>query len=137
MADRFLGRWELIPELSIFQTGTPAVSGLCTIELHGRMCHVAIAWRELGAEGDQTVGFASPIDGEIQRTPAYRPGFPDGFSLIRVDEGTLDSHAYIGDEVVMYSRRAASADGQLLSTVHEQNLPGQPHSRNFQVYRRL
>ena len=137
MADLFLGRWELVPELSIFQRGTPPESGLTVIQLQGTMCHVAISWRAPGDEGDQHLGFACPITGEIQRSDAAPAGVPNGFSLTRVNERTLDSHAYIDSELVMYSRRVTTTDGTLLATTHHQNLPNTPQSTNYQLYRRL
>lgn len=137
MADLFLGRWQLVPELSIFQRGEPPESGITVIQLQGQMCHVAMAWRAVGAEGDQHVGFAAPLTGEIQRNPSAPRGVPNGFSLTRVNNRTLDSSAYIDGLEVMYSRRATTTDGTLMATTHHQFLPNTPATTNYQLYRRI
>lgn len=134
--DLFLGTWQLIPELSLYAVGTPPASGLYVIERVATGLALRIEWTMQPDEPIRTTTFGGPDDGTVQAMPSGTPG-PDGFSLQRVDERTLDSSAFREGTVIAYARRVASHDGQLLTVVQESNLPDGKSFRNFQVYRRV
>lgn len=133
--DLFLGTWMLIPELSLYAMGIPPASGLYVIERVATGLVVRVEWTMQPSEPTRSTGFGGPDDGSVQAMPAGAPG-PDGFSLQRIDERTLDSSAFREGKVIAYARRVASLDGQLLSVVQESNTPDGKSFRNFQVYRR-
>ncbi|HEU4556878.1 MAG TPA: hypothetical protein VFS20_03475 [Longimicrobium sp.] len=137
--DLFLGSWELIPELSLYEFGPLPAS--CTYEIseHDERVHVCMRWA-MSADGPESrTEFAGPGDGSRQRLPGSGepPPEPVSFSLTRVDERTLESRAFRGDHVFAFARRVASTDGELLAIVQEGESPEGSRFRNFQVYRRL
>jgi hypothetical protein len=136
--DLFVGHWELIPELCLYEFGSAPVSGAYRIEKEGTKLRITIEWR-MDADADpQSTGFAAPADGSMQPLVAAAPASgPDSFSLSRVDQQTLDSAAFRDEEQVAYARRVASSDGQLLAVMQEARDPDGMRYRNFQVYRRL
>lgn len=138
MPDLFLGTWDLIPELSLYAAGSPPAAGRYTIAAapDGTL-QLSIAWQPAGSESWQQLGFGGPADGTPQPLPGASLGAPDRFTLTRVDGRTLDSAAHSGEECVAWARRAASADGALLSVVQELRTADGSRVRNFQVYRRV
>jgi len=135
-SDLFLGTWQLTPELSLYAMGTPPASGLYVIERGTTGLALRVEWTMQLGEPVRTTAFGGPDDGTVKAMPSGTPG-PDGFSLQRVDERTLDSSAFREGKVIAYARRVASHDGQLLTVVQESNLPDGKSFRNFQVYRRV
>jgi hypothetical protein len=130
--DRYLGQWELVPELCLYQHGEPPTWGIYDIQLHGDDITIAIQWGDVDGATHE-IGFASTPDGIVRESDA--PGITH-FSLTRVSELMLDSAAIADGRQVAYARRAASPSGDLLTTVQTASTPdGVPFS-NFQVYRR-
>lgn len=128
----YLGHWQLVPELCIYQQGEPPASGLYEIAEDGEQIVISIKW-ETAAGETQSASFAGPPTGE--QLPIEAPGVSH-LSISHVDELTLDSAAYLDGKEIMYARRAVSSQGDLLSTV--QTLHGEAGSvSNFQVYRRI
>lgn len=135
--DLYLGDWQLIPELCLYEFGSAPVSGAYRIASEGEKYRITIEWRMDAESEPQNTGFAAPADGSVQPLPAAASASgPDSFSLIRVDGRTLDSAAYRDGERVAYARRVASADGELLAVMQEALDPEGVRYRNFQVYRR-
>ena len=136
-ADLYLGDWELIPELCVYEFGSAPVTGAYLIAKQGRKLRITIEWSMSAGTEAQSTGFEAPPDGSPQPVPAGVTGSgPDTFTLTRVDERTLDSAAFRGEEQVAYARRVASVDGALLAVVQEARDPHGERYRNFQVYRR-
>lgn len=138
-ADLYLGTWELVPELSLYELGPVPASGTYEITRAGEGVQVRIRWTMQAGGPEQSTAFGGPADGVPQALPAAaaQGGGPDAFSLTRVDGRTLDSAALRGGAVVAYARRVASVDGGLLATVQEGSRPDGSRFRNFQVYRRV
>ena len=138
--DRILGRWQLVPELSVYQAGSPPASGLYVISRSGDRFDFSISWQtELGGP-EVSVSFGGPGDGSVQslNVPVDAPaGTPDALTITRVDDAILDSEARAAGRVVAYARRQVSDDGQLLAIMQEVRLPDGRGLRNFQVYRRI
>ncbi len=128
----YLGKWQLVPELCIYQQGEPPISGVYELTGIPGGVDVQIAWED--SEGNAlTTGFNGPDDGSKQSIEA--PGITH-FSITRIDENTLDSAAFDDDQTIMTARRVVSNDGKLLTTV-QTTLSGEGKTSNFQVYRRL
>lgn len=135
--DLFLGEWELIPELCLYEFGSAPVAGAYRIARDGKAVRITIEWRMDEESEPQSTGFGGPTDGSTQALPAVATATgPDSFTLTRVDARTLDSAALRGEERVAYARRVASADGDLLAVMQEAMDPEGVKYRNFQVYRR-
>lgn len=133
MADRFLGSWRLIPELSLYQFGDSPRSGEYTLREEGGVLHVTIAWVDGKGEPGATQ-YGGPMDGsEIELEAEGSPVL----TLTRVDGQTLDSAVHSGGEQVAWARRVASADGALLAVVQTGKDPEGRPFRNFQVLRRI
>jgi hypothetical protein len=131
--DKYLGRWALIPELSLYEEGEPPNSGIYELVASGDGIQVSIEW--VAADGSShATAFAGPCDGSRQELS--QPGVTH-FAITRVDERTLDSSAFRDGAEIAYARRRASSDGDLLATVQEGRRPDGTTFRNFQVYRRL
>ncbi|MFO7169129.1 MAG: hypothetical protein DIU80_013990 [Chloroflexota bacterium] len=135
--DRYVGTWDLVPELSLYEFGPAPASGTYEIEQVEGGVQVRVSWTMQPDGPELSTAFGGPVDGAPQALPASSPaGAPDAFSLTRVDAHTLDSAALRGGAVVAYARRVASHDGALLAVVQEGSQPDGTRFRNFQVYRR-
>lgn len=136
--DLYLGTWRLVPELSLYEAGSPPASGTYVIAAAGAEARLEVHWRMAVGEPEQSTAFGGPVDGTPVALPVGAAGSagPDAFTLTRVDARTLDSAALRGGEVVAFARRVAAADGSLLAVVQEGPKPGGGRFRNFQVYRR-
>lgn len=134
----YVGHWELIPELSLYQAGTPPARGAYSIDrAEDGSLTLRVSWRASTDAEPQSVAFGGFPDGSPQPIAAtHGAAAPDSFSLTHVDDFTLDSAAMAGSRVVAYARRVASADGTLLVAVQEMDSEAGSRVRNFQVYRR-
>lgn len=133
---RYLGTWLLIPELSVYATGTPPASGRYVIvRASDGQLELAVTWRMPGDTSDRFTRFGGRSDGSRTQLPATDSG-PDAFSLTHIDDCTLDSAAWRGENRVAYARRVTSGDGTLLAVVQEVTASDGATVRNFQVYRR-
>lgn len=132
-SDLYLGTWELVPELSLYEFGPLPAS--CTYEVIESDAGVRVDMRwsmEPGGE-EFRQEFGGPADGS--RRVLDEAGAVS-FSLTRVDARTLESRAFRGEEEFAFARRVASRDGELLAIVQEGRRPDGTTFRNFQVYRR-
>ena len=128
---RYLGHWILIPELSLYQSGEPPLSGEYLIGSDGELIEFEVIWKD-AAGLDHNLRFGGPLDGK--KHPTETPGVSH-ICYEQISDSILDSTAYDEDEVGFYARRAVSEDGGLL--VVSQVLHGEHgKSSNFQVYRR-
>jgi len=128
----YLGTWILVPELCLYEEGSPPVSGIYRISQLDDDVRISIDWEAQDGSKHQ-IEFQAPDSGVKQ--PSRTPG-PSHLSITRVSPLILESSAYSGDEEVAYARRCASEDGLLLSTVQVGRRPNGTSFRNFQVYRR-
>ncbi|HET8772087.1 MAG TPA: hypothetical protein VFM71_13975 [Gemmatimonadaceae bacterium] len=132
----YVGEWALIPELSLYTSGVPPISGHYNIARVGEdQLALEVVWRMPGDTADKSTRFGGRADGSRVALPASEHG-PDAYSLTHVDERTLDSAAYRGTVRLAYARRIASDDGMLLAVVQEALAPDGTPVRNFQLYRR-
>lgn len=134
--DLYLGTWDLIPELALYEYGPKPAACVYEIQCVEGRVQARLTWTtETGEE--QSASFGGPADGTPQPMPEGTPkGGPDAFTLTRVDERTLESSALWDGEVVATARRVASADGKLLAILQVGPRPEGVRFRNFQVYRR-
>ena len=133
-SDLFLGTWDLLPELCLYDEGTPPDQADYEIGRAGGGLRLRITWRPAGSASSLSTGFGGPDDGTVQ--PVEGQAGVTGLSLLRIDDRTLDSTAWNEDAVVSSARRVASADGTLL--VVRQVVPGAGGGsvQTFQVYAR-
>lgn len=133
---RFLGVWELDASRCVYEVGgapQKATYVLESVEHEGASAlRIAMAW--VSAEGESlSLTLVAPVDGiarplvaptrpsdttEEERPSSVRPPAPVdtlGFDLI--DERTLDSMAYRGQEPRAHVRRVVSEDGRELHIV--------------------
>ncbi len=128
--DTYLGSWELIPELCIYERGEAPASALYTVTESEGVISISIDW--IDREGEKHhIEFGGVPDGSPQSSEA--PGITH-MTLTRLNSSTLDSAAYNGNEQTMYARRMAHDD--LLSTLQRISTDDGEFSV-FQVYRRL
>jgi len=131
--DLFLGDWELIPELSIYEYGPVPEQCLYRILKEGPRLAIHMDFILPGGTR-RTTAYAAPVNGAKQ---VYTGAGADSFALLRVDGRTLDSTAYLKGQEIGYARRVAAIDGQLLVIVQQGRRPDGIVFRNFQVYRRV
>ena len=129
--DLYIGKWQLIPELCLYQVGDVPLSATYEITEVEGVVSISICWKTLEGS-DLELAFSGPTDGSRQSTDA--PGEAE-LSISRVSNTILDSSAYLDGEEIMFARRSASLDGRLLSTV-QTGTTGDTPFRNFQVYSR-
>lgn len=128
----YLGRWELVPELSLYASGETPRQGTYVLEATADGVSVTIEW--VDAEGEAGAAtYGGPIDGSEIELEA--PGNPR-LTLTHVDETTLDSAVFVDGAEVAWAQRRASRDGELLAVVQSGRTPAGEPFRNFQVYRR-
>ncbi len=129
--ESYLGTWVLIPELCVYQSGSPPIEGRYALAKYGGRIEFLIQWRD-GDGQSHSLEFGGPLDG--QKHPSKAPGIST-LCYEEIDERTLDSTAFDGDTPRMYARRVASLDGSLLAV--SQVIYGDEGAvTNFQVYRR-
>ncbi len=131
--DRFLGIWQLVPELCLYEFGPLPTSGEYRIARQGKVLELSVAWTM--ADGvPRSMSYTAPDDGSWQ--PYEGPG-AEAVTLSRIDECTLDSAAFRAGRSIGYARRVASQDGGLLVVVQDGAKDDGEKFRNFQVYRRI
>lgn len=136
MRDNLLGTWELIPELSLYEAGTPPASGLYEISEGDGSIRFRARWTMAPGEAERETSFGGPADGTIVALPSAASAGPDALQITRVASRTLDSAALRGGAVIACARRVASRDGVLLAVVPETRGAAGQRRRDFQVYRR-
>ena len=65
-ADLYLGDWELIPELCVYEFGSAPVTGAYLIAKQGRKLRITIEWSMSAGTEAQSTGFEAPPDGSPQ-----------------------------------------------------------------------
>lgn len=136
--DLYLGQWQLVPELSLYQFGPLPAACTYLIQEDARGIRVSMRWQLQSDGPESTMEFGGPADGSRHTLPGdLDASATTTFSITRIDPHTLDSAAFRGDERFAYARRVASHDGSLLAIVQEGLLPDGGSFRNFQVYRRM
>ncbi|MES2626452.1 MAG: hypothetical protein V4628_14300 [Pseudomonadota bacterium] len=127
----YLGAWILIPELCVYQKGTPPLTGKYIISGNDHEIRFRIDWTD--TEGtDHKLEFGGSLDGATNNVAT--PGIT-GVSYEKIDANTLDSTAYVNADVVMYARRVVSFRKDLL-VVSQISYTDDGSFSNFQVYRR-
>lgn len=132
---RYLGTWELLPELSLYAAGTPPTAGTYVISRDPSGLTLHITWRLPDDTTERSTQFGGPADSSPVPLPTT-PGGADALTLTHVNDDTLDSAGLRSGETIAYARRVVSADGSLLAVVQEFTTPDGNKLRNFQVYRR-
>lgn len=129
---KYLGEWELVPELSIYQSGEPPLAGRYSLRLDGNRIEIAVNWTDQEFNPFE-MHFGGPLDGERHD---YEGPEVTHVSYRQVDERTLDSTAFSNDRVLLYAKRVASEDGRLLAISQTMSVE-EGEATNFQVYRRV
>ncbi|PCI75615.1 MAG: hypothetical protein COB20_12515 [SAR86 cluster bacterium] len=130
-AEKYIGHWQLLPELCIYQNGDSPVSGSYVIRSKDGTIEFEVEWTDTSG-ADHRLSFGGSLDGQKHASDA--PGISD-VAYEKINDLTLDSTAFNGDTILMYARRIASSDGGLLAV--SQSLYGENGDlTNFQVYRR-
>lgn len=130
-AEKYNGRWRLIPELCIYQSGEPPNSGSYEIQTEGGLVQFKIEWTDQSAES-HTISFGGPVDGTKLDSDA--PGV-SAVSYEKINDSSLNSTAFDGDKILLYAQRVVSSDGNLMA-VSQVIYSGESSTANFQVYRR-
>lgn len=131
--DRFLGTWEMQPELNNYQFGDPPVKGTYTIAENpdGEGYLITMAWTTTNGR-DVEMSYTANPDGIDH--PYENPDVADTVSMTRVDENTLDSDAKKGGKIAAYARRELSPDGQTMTVTQSVPNPDGGKFNNVAVY---
>ncbi len=129
----YCGNWLLLPELSFYEEGEPPESGFYHIQVDDDRASFALRWTPKG-KAEVALSFGGPLDGQ-PRSVDQPPGAQASYS--HISPWVLDSAMFMGGKQLMYARRQASKDGQLLAVLQTGlRGDGSPY-RNTQVYRRI
>ena len=132
MTDLFIGTWILDPEQNAYELGDPPQSGEYVIAAQGEGYHITMAWTTTDGKALSTAYDGVP-DGVLH--PADAPGV-DTMSMTRVDDLTLDSSAFVGEQRIAYARRVLSADYQMMTVTQSGVTPDGTSFSNLSVYHR-
>ncbi len=129
--DKFLGEWDLVPELCQYQDGHPPKKGHYKIDLEGKEVAFDLNWTD---EHDKAhhVTYGGPVDGQ----PQPLNGGKMEVSFTRIDELRLDSSTFSNGLEASYVHRKASEDGALMIVVTTSNHANGEATQNIQIYRR-
>lgn len=131
MTDPFLGVWQMQPEYNDYQFGEPPAEGTYTIEQNSGGYTITMTWVTSDGKDMQTAYHGSPDD--IIYPTGLEVG-PDGMSMTRADERTLDSRAFIGEVEVAYATRILSEDGNTMTVKQSGKTPDGDDFTNISVY---
>ena len=132
MFRRYLGSWDLIPELCLYPDETPAVEQASyQIRPDGDDLGFTLTLRIAGK--DSTSEFSGPLNSD--QPPQAAPG-QIGFEFVSDDPGVLDSAARRDGNVVAWGRRRVDAAGQLMVLVQDVRAPDGSWNSTTQIYRR-
>lgn len=129
--DRFIGTWQLIPELCQYQDGHPPKTGTYAIRCDDTDVHMDVTWVD-DRDKCHEMSYGGPMDGTVV---ALRGGKLEA-SYTRIDRSRLDSSAYFNGRETSYAHRKASRDGDLMVVMIVHHHKDERSTRNFQVYRR-
>ena len=130
-ADKFVGKWKLIPELCQYEDCQFQQRGAYEISLNGKSANFSIDWTDAKGEAHK-MSYGGPVDGTV--SPLN--GGKIEVSFTRVDKFRLDSSTYLDGAETSYAHRKASDDGNLMVVLTVQHHRDEVSTRNFQVYRR-
>lgn len=131
MVAAYLGTWELIPELSHYQTGGPPDRGTYRIDDQNGLLRFTIDW----ATGGKTTSISYVGHADGSPVPNPHPGV-DEASVRHEDDYTLSGRAITGGVEIARAMRRVSRDRALM-TVLQENADGKGgFARIVQVYRR-
>lgn len=126
----FLGKWELMPERSTYQQGTPPARGSYTIAQDGEKMTFTMEWTD--SEGqDHNMAFAEVCDGEFH--PMDSP-VADEMSLTLVSDTELNSDARKDGVHILAANRKLIAPNELEIT-QSGLLPSGEWFHNLSYYR--
>lgn len=130
--EKYNGQWILIPELCIYQNGEPPASGSYEIQTGETDTHFKIEWTDQSGVS-HSVNFSGTADGD-----KYESDTPGVTHVIyeKISDMILDSTAFDGDKVLLYARRVASLNGELLAVSQVAHAEG-GNFTNIQIYRRM
>ncbi|MBF9035411.1 hypothetical protein HKCCE2091_14285 [Rhodobacterales bacterium HKCCE2091] len=129
---RWLGVWDLVPELCHYDIGQPPVSGRYAIDRDGAQIRFTIDWTDADGQSFHT-GFAAPADGTMVESDA--PGV-ESFSVTAESDRVLSSEARMAGNRSQIATRRVSADGTTMSVLMRLPTPDGGENSVFQVYRR-
>jgi hypothetical protein len=132
--DVFPGIWQLKPELSAYEFGTPPAEGLYTIRAAGDVYLFEIVWKT--AEGQSfKAAFSGIPDGK--QYPYEDQQVADALSMTRVDELTLDSETFKGGKRIAHALRELIEDGRVMRVTQSGRTPDGETYSNVSYYTRL
>lgn len=131
-SNKFIGTWQLVPELCQYQDGHPPLSGTYKITENGEDVSMELDWTD-EHEKDHHLAYGGPMDGTVIQIK----GGKLEASYTRIDELRLDSASYYDGRETAYAHRKASEDGQLMVVLMVHHHKEERSTRNFQVYRRI
>lgn len=129
-APTYFGTWQLIPELSSYQTGEPPISATYVIAGVGDRVEFHVSWQDSAGTSHST-SFAGRGDSVAE---PLNPGTE--LSVDMVGTHVLDTTVSVAGVRSAFARRSVSQDGRLMVVMQETTGQNGESTRNFQVYRR-
>ena len=130
--DRFLGRWELVPDQSEYDLGSPPASGMYEIIREGDKLTFKMEWMD--AEGiEQKMAYSEICDGKFHAYPNTE--IADEICLSLKSDHLLESLAKKNGKIVLSAKRELLTDFDLKVTMSGP-LPNGDVYNNVALYRK-
>lgn len=131
--DKFLGTWELIPEMSQYELGQPPRSGIYKVSASGSGYAIEVDWTTPEGALAHLAYHAIPDD---QVYPQADNAFADATSMTHVGERRLDSSAFKAGRLTLHVSRILSENGLTMHVCQTNHTPDGAELRNRSVYRK-
>lgn len=130
--DGFLGKWQMMPELSVYSPSEPPKSGSYEITRDGEKLTFKMNW--MSADGEEkSMTYSEICNGQFH--PYTDSPIADEICLTLKSDSLLESVAKLAGEVKLTATRELTVDGFMKVTMSA-NLPdGTPFS-HYSVYRK-
>ncbi len=131
--DKFLGKWEFVPDQSTYEMGSPPLSGTYEIVQDGEKLIFKMVWRDVDGESHE-LAYSEVCDGKFHAYP--HSDIADEICLRLKRDDLLTSSAKKNGEIVLSAERELISDADLKVTMSGL-LPDGSDYRNVAMYKKL
>lgn len=131
--DNFLGKWKMLPEMSVYAAGEPPKSGTYEIVQDGKKLTFIMDWVDAAGEAKH-MAYSEICDGQFH--PYTDAPIADEICLTLESDHILKSVAKLAGKVKLTAIRETTPQGQLKVTMSAKTPDGTPFG-NHSTYQKL